>query len=314
MERQLHVERLERNILMRLAEIRDGRDGERGPQGEPGVGERGPQGEPGPIGPEGKEGRGLPGLKGDPGPPGKDGESIVGPAGPAGPPGKDGETVVGAKGDPGPPGESITGPQGPAGPAGKDGESIVGSKGDVGPIGPKGDPGERGAEGPPGKLPLVKEWVDGAVHYQGDVVVHSTGTFQARCDTARAVDSTDWICLARSGRSLTLRGTYDPKENYAELDVVTRNATWYAAKKDAPGECPGPDWKSGPAGKTGNEGQRGHTGEQGPRGHKGEPGDTIIDWRIDRKQYVATPVMASGVDGPPLNMRLLFEQFETEIR
>jgi hypothetical protein len=36
------------------------------------------------------------------------------------------------------------------------------------------------------------------------------------------------------------------------------------------------------------------------------------DWKIDRASYVATPVMSDGCDGPPLELRGLFEQFLLE--
>jgi hypothetical protein len=39
-----------------------------------------------------------------------------------------------------------------------------------------------------------------------------------------------------------------------------------------------------------------------------------IGWKIDRERYVATPVMSDGRDGPPLEMRGLFEQFYLEAR
>ena len=38
-------------------------------------------------------------------------------------------------------------------------------------------------------------------------------------------------------------------------------------------------------------------------------GATIRDWKIDRARYVATPVMSDGREGPPLELRGLFEQF-----
>jgi hypothetical protein len=41
-------------------------------------------------------------------------------------------------------------------------------------------------------------------------------------------------------------------------------------------------------------------------------GVTICDWKIDRARYVATPVMSDGREGPPLELRGLFEQFLTE--
>ena len=44
----------------------------------------------------------------------------------------------------------------------------------------------RKATGPAGKLPLVRVYQPEAVHYEGDVVVHSGATWQALRDTGRA--------------------------------------------------------------------------------------------------------------------------------
>ena len=41
---------------------------------------------------------------------------------------------------------------------------------------------------------------------------------------------------------------------------------------------------------------------------------TICDWKIDRARYVATPIMSDGSEGPPLELRGLFEQFVLETR
>jgi hypothetical protein len=38
-------------------------------------------------------------------------------------------------------------------------------------------------------------------------------------------------------------------------------------------------------------------------------GTTIRDWKIDRARYVAMPIMSDGREGPPLELRGLFEQF-----
>jgi len=258
---------------------------------------------------------GEPGVPGDTGPPGAAGEpGLPGPAGPPGAPGP-----VGPQGEPGAAGEpGAPGPQGAPGEPGKDaapgapgkdGESVVGPKGD------KGEAGERGPQGPAGKLPTVKSWKDGQVFYAGDVVADVSGTYQAKVDTARTLQSDDWICLAKSGRdgrdgrSWNIRGTYDSNAAYVAFDIVTLNYTWFAAKQNDPGPCPGPGWQSGPAGRRGDKGS---AGDRGPKGDKGDPASTIIDWRMDRTNYIATPIMSNGSDGPPLSLRILFEQFEIE--
>ena len=65
-----------------------------------------------------------------------------------------------------------------------------------GPRGERGLPGERG---PMGRLKTAKAFVEGGVHYEGDVVLHCGATYQARCDTAREPPHHDWICVARAG-------------------------------------------------------------------------------------------------------------------
>jgi hypothetical protein len=64
-----------------------------------------------------------------------------------------------------------------------------------------------------------------------------------------------------------------------------------------------------------SQGKRGVAGEKGERGPQGSPGSsgvTICDWKIDRARYVATPIMSDGSEGPPLELRELFQQFLTE--
>jgi hypothetical protein len=56
-------------------------------------------------------------------------------------------------------------------------------------------------------------------------------------------------------------------------------------------------------------------GEKGPKGDKGDRGlaaPAIIGWQIDRASFTATPVMTDGSEGPPLELRGLFEQYQIE--
>ena len=182
--------------------------------------------------------------------------------------------------------------------------------GAMGPSGPSGPPGE---QGPPGKLPLVKLWVPETVYYAGDVVAYDGGTFQAKRDTGQPPPHADWVCLATAGRdgnSITVRGTFDATADYRRLDVVAFNGGSFVARKDAPGPCPGSGWQLlASQGKRGVAGARGERGERGPKGDPGLSGATICDWKIDRARYVAIPIMSDGSEGPPLELRGLFEQF-----
>jgi hypothetical protein len=188
----------------------------------------------------------------------------------------------------------------------------------VGAMGPPGPSGPRGEQGPQGTLPLVKLWVPETVYYAGDVVAYDGGTFQAKRDTGQAPSHRDWICLATSGRdgnSITVRGTFNETADYHRLDVVAFNGGSFIALKDAPGPCPGSGWQLlASQGKRGVAGARGERGERGPKGDPGLSCVTISGWKIDRARYVAMPIMSDGSEGPPLELRGLFEQFLLETR
>jgi hypothetical protein len=153
---------------------------------------------------------------------------------------------------------------------------------------------------------------------RGAVVAYDGGTFQAWRDTGQPPSHADWMCLATSGRdgnSVTVRGTFDQSASYRRLDVVALNGGSFIARKDAPGPCPGPGWQLiASQGKRGAAGEKGERGPPGPKGDAGASGATIRDWKIDRTRYVATPIMSDGSEGPPLELRGLFEQFFLEAR
>jgi hypothetical protein len=203
-----------------------------------------------------------------------------------------------------------------------------GERGEAGPIGPLGEPGipgpcgEKGDPGAPGKLPPVKAYRHDEVHYAGEVVVHEGSAFQAQRDTARCPShDRDWICIAAAGRegvdghSPTLRGTFNSNKTYKRLDIVAFNKGSFIARHDEPGPCPGDGWQLIAAeGARGEKGLPGPRGAQGAKGEKGDPGPHIVNWRIDRPSYQAIPVMSDGSEGPPLELRGLFVQFDNETR
>lgn len=136
--------------------------------------------------------------------------------------------------------------------------------------GADGKDGEPGRDGAPGKLPVVRDWIDG-VHYEGDVVTHAGGLWQASRDTGREPPHADWMCLARAGRdgsdgrSLRVRGTWAGAETYDELDVVALNGASFIARHDNPGPCPGEGWQMvAGQGKQGKPGLPGPPGKAGP--------------------------------------------------
>lgn len=267
---------------------------------------------------------GRDGIDGKDGAPGRDG--VRGADGPAGAPGKDGEP--GKDGLPGPAGErGADGAPGKDGLDGKDGrdgkdadpvtpEQIDAAVRDVlpgmvrtavethlaanppfaGKDGAPGRDGEPGKDGRDGKLPLVKAWTD-TVHYEGDVVTHAGGTWQALRDTGREPPHDDWACLASrgrdgvDGRSVNVRGTWSADEKYSALDLVAFGGASFIARGDDPGACPGSGWQVvATQGKRGNPGER---GERGLKGDRGEIGPTIVAMTVD-DQGLLTMTNADG--------------------
>jgi hypothetical protein len=176
--------------------------------------------------------------------------------------------------------------------------------------GPSGEPGPRGEPGAPGKIERLHGYIEGAVHYRGDIVAHRGCMYQAQCDTARAPQHEDWACLATAGRdgidgrSVRVRGTYRASDDYAALDVVALNGGSFIARRDDPGECPGEGWQSMTL--------PGRRGDRGAKGEKGERGPGIVGWDIDRDNYAVAAVLSDRTRSAPLDLRGLFEQYLLE--
>ena len=182
--------------------------------------------------------------------------------------------------------------------------------------GPRGEPGPRGDPGPPGKIERLYGYVEGAVHYRGNLVTHGGSTYQARCDTARAPPHDDWSLIAAKGRDAAtpkIMGTYREGESYSFLTIVALGGSSFIARTDDPGPCPGEGWQLiASAGRPGKQGPRGERGEAGPRGERGLPAPYLIGWTIDREAYTVKALMSDDTEWPALELRPLFEQFHAE--
>lgn len=112
----------------------------------------------------------------------------------------------------------------------------------VGPAGPAGERGERGEIGEGIIGPAGEQGVPGPPGERGT-----------------------------EGRTLAFRGHWKVTEAYEALDVVMLDGSSFVAVSDAPGACPGEDWrllsprgKAGPPGPAGPIGERGYPGPPGP--------------------------------------------------
>ena len=87
------------------------------------------------------------------------------------------------------------------------------------------------------------------------------------------------------------------------------NGGSFIARQDNPGVLPGDGWQM-----IARQGQRGVAGEKGERGERGLPGVPVVlkGWVIERSKFVAIPLLSDGSRGPPLELRELFEQFQTD--
>jgi hypothetical protein len=94
------------------------------------------------------------------------------------------------------------------------------------------------------------------------------------------------------------------------LDIVAFNGCSFISRVDNPGACPGDDWQLMSAlGKTGRQGPKGDPGE---RGERGASAPHITAWRVNRDGYTVTPIMDAFSDGPAIELRGLFEQYNKE--
>jgi hypothetical protein len=96
-----------------------------------------------------------------------------------------------------------------------------------------------------------------------------------------------------------IKGTHDPKAEYFANDLVAKDGASFVAKRNDPGELPGPGWQL-----LARQGQRGIAGE---RGVPGRDAPRIVKWELDVASYTATPIMSDGTKGPGLELRALFE-------
>jgi hypothetical protein len=76
----------------------------------------------------------------------------------------------------------------------------------------------------------VKDYVEGPIYYQRDLVVADDGAlYQAERDTAALPPHPDWHCVTRAGRdgkdaiNFRIEGTYDPIEKDHQLSIVALN-------------------------------------------------------------------------------------------
>ena len=163
---------------------------------------------------------------------------------------------------------------------------------------------------PPGKIAGVQTYVEDTIHYRGDVVVHLGGTFQAKCDTAKAPPHPDWTCIAAAGREARtpkVCGTYREGETFSYLDIVALNGSSFIARWDDPGPCPGDGWQL--IASAGRAGKPGPKGERGERGLPGLPVPYLVRGYIDGFTLTLILSDTSKIEIP---IRAAFEKYHEE--
>jgi hypothetical protein len=175
--------------------------------------------------------------------------------------------------------------------------------------------GMPGPAGPPGKLEIVKDYIEGQVYYDRDLVVGNDGAlYQADRDTAAGPQHTDWRCITRAGRdgkdalNFRVEGTYNRDAKYRRLSIVMLNGSSFVARHDDPGPCPGDGWQLFTS--VGKRGQQGPKGESGPRGALAVA-PRIASTEIDANYNLIILYTDHSCDTIPL--RPAFEQFQMEI-
>ena len=177
--------------------------------------------------------------------------------------------------------------------------------------------GAPGPAGPAGKLEIVKDFIEGQVYYDRDLVVGNDGAlYQADRDTAATPPHADWRCITRAGRdgkdalNFRIEGTYDPDAKYRRLSIVMLNGSSFVARHDDPGPCPGDGWQLFTA--VGKRGQQGPKGERGERGLTGPlaTAPRIASTEIDADYNLVIRHSDNSCDTIPL--RPAFEQFLME--
>jgi hypothetical protein len=111
-----------------------------------------------------------------------------------------------------------------------------------------------------------------------------------------------------------IRGTYNERADYHALDLVAFNGGSFLARKDRPGECPGPDWQL--IASPGKKGEKGLPGDRGPKGEPGVPGAAgvrLVGWRSDDANFRAVAKLSDGSE-LPLDLRQMFQRFYDESR
>jgi hypothetical protein len=96
-----------------------------------------------------------------------------------------------------------------------------------------------------------------------------------------------------------IKGTHNPRDEYRIGDLVAKDGASFIARKDNPGECPGPGWQL-----TARQGGR---GVAGPKGPPGKDAPVIQKWLVNRGDFTVTPIYSNGLFGPALDLTELFE-------
>jgi hypothetical protein len=169
-------------------------------------------------------------------------------------------------------------------------------------------------------LPPIRPWYSGAIGHEGELWGFKGSVYQCgRTETAATPPGSDWRLVAsagadgRDGRSLKARGKYDSAKTYQAFDVVEFQGEQFMSLRDNPGMCPGEAWFKlrGSKGERGERGERGLRGSRGPRAEPEQP-VTIVNWLVEPERFRASPLLSNGSVGVCLELRSLFEMYQSQ--
>jgi hypothetical protein len=127
---------------------------------------------------------------------------------------------------------------------------------------------------------------------------------------ASAIGAIDVLRGRGTPNAPRVRGTFNPEQSYAELDIVAFGGSSWIATRDNPGDLPSDNGGWQLLASKGARGERGARGAQGPRGGDGA---TLSWFSFDPERMVLTSRLTNGTAGPELRLDLIFAGLDIDV-